>query len=355
SRARRPGVVLRVSHTRVDSSAASRYRAARVATPERWPRKFRAVRSAVSIAASGPSIVPMTAPGSREAPSWRRRSTTRRSSTWRQVSTTHAVPARRPGARLTRAPRAVAVGASSADVMSPRGTRSSARARATASETAAAGGSTNGVTGDTACRRGRGRAESIGARRPSVEAAAVLLQGGVDAERGGHDELAQRIGEGPVHLDDVVVRGGEHRLRQPLPGLGDPGDLLVGVVADREVPGPPVLGVDRAERAPAGLEGEADLPEHVLLDDLADGVAGTVGDLETGLHHLRRAGDDEEHLGRGIDDLERVGEELVEARDDPHDLLRHRLADLADATHLGPVLVVDRVLVVDLDELPALV
>ena len=62
SSARRPGVVLRVSQTRIVGPAASTKRRVRVATPERWHTKLRAVRSAVSTDASGPATVPSTWP-----------------------------------------------------------------------------------------------------------------------------------------------------------------------------------------------------------------------------------------------------------------------------------------------------
>ena len=112
-------------------------------------------------------------------------------------------------------------------------------------------------------RRPGGRLNRPG---PKPQPPLVLLEGGVDRQRRGHHQAAQRFLQRAVDLHDVVVGGGEHRLGQALPGLRDPGDLGVGVVADREVPGPPVLGVDRADRCAAGLEGEADLAEHVLLE-----------------------------------------------------------------------------------------
>ena len=43
-------------------------------------------------------------------------------------------------------------------------------------------------------------------------------------------QAGQRFGQPLVHLDDVVVRGGEHRPGQALPLLGDPGDLGPGGV-----------------------------------------------------------------------------------------------------------------------------
>ena len=69
SSARRPGVVLRVSHTRIAGPAASTKRRVRVATPERWHTKLRAVRSAVSTDASGPATVPSTWPAVTASPS----------------------------------------------------------------------------------------------------------------------------------------------------------------------------------------------------------------------------------------------------------------------------------------------
>ena len=72
SSARSPGVVLRVSHTRhagLAAAAASTNRRVSEATPERWQRKLRAVRSAVSTDASGPVTVAITSPGPRRSPS----------------------------------------------------------------------------------------------------------------------------------------------------------------------------------------------------------------------------------------------------------------------------------------------
>jgi hypothetical protein len=48
-----------------------------------------------------------------------------------------------------------------------------------------------------------------------------------------------------MELDDVVVGRGEERLGDALEGLRDAGDLLAGGVLDAEVPGAPVLGLDR--------------------------------------------------------------------------------------------------------------
>ena len=58
---RSPGVVLRVSQIRADppDAAASTNRRVIVATPDRWHRKFSAVRSPVSTDAIGPLTVPI--------------------------------------------------------------------------------------------------------------------------------------------------------------------------------------------------------------------------------------------------------------------------------------------------------
>ena len=122
-----------------------------------------------------------------------------------------------------------------------------------------------------------------------------------------------------------------------------------------EVPRPPVLGVDRAVGVAVGLEAEADLADHVLLHDLADLGAAAVLDDDLRLHHLGRAGEGQEHVALHVDDLQLVGEELVDAAEHAQRLLGRRLAHLADRADLRAVLVVDRVLVVDLDDLGLLV
>ena len=88
SNARRPGVVLRVSMTRVAGLAAVHgvhEPRVREATPDRWPRKFRAVRSAGE---DGPERARDLRPPRRRAPPRRRRpgasSTTTAGSSWRE-------------------------------------------------------------------------------------------------------------------------------------------------------------------------------------------------------------------------------------------------------------------------------
>ena len=75
SSARMPGVVLRVSSTFAPVPCTARAaRADIVATPDRWARKFSAVRSPVSSARALPSIVSTGPPCSRHSPSATNRS-----------------------------------------------------------------------------------------------------------------------------------------------------------------------------------------------------------------------------------------------------------------------------------------
>ena len=139
SRRRRPGVVLRVSRMAtagLRSWAAATKRAVRVAMPERWPRKFSAVRSAVRTGRSGPAISATVSPGFSSSPSDACHTTLRSGPTRRKVSSAGARPARVPARRARRTKRAVADSGTSAAVRSPSGPRSSARARSTASVTA---------------------------------------------------------------------------------------------------------------------------------------------------------------------------------------------------------------------------
>ena len=158
-----------------------------------------------------------------------------------------------------------------------------------------------------------------------------------------------------MNLQHVVVGGGEHGLGQPLPRLGDTCDLVAGGILEVEVPGPPVLTVERPDRLPTRFEGEADLADHVLLDDRPDLVAGPVGDVDLRLGELRGAGDGEQDVARHVDQLQRVRHELVDTAQEPNRLLERTLPDLADRPDLGAVLVVDRVLVVEFDQLGLLV
>jgi hypothetical protein len=98
-----------------------------------------------------------------------------------------------------------------------------------------------------------------------------------------------------------------------------------------------------------------DLADHVLLDDLAHRPAVPVLHHHPGLEELGRPGEGQHRPAGGVDDLELVGEELVDVGHQPEQLLGRALADLADGPDLGAVLVVDGVLVVELDELGLLV
>ncbi|SNQ46052.1 hypothetical protein FRACA_1230008 [Frankia canadensis] len=158
-----------------------------------------------------------------------------------------------------------------------------------------------------------------------------------------------------MQLDDVVVRRGEHRLHEALPGLGDPGDLGLGVVDDGEVPRPPVLGLDRPDGGTAGLQVEPDLAEHVLLGDDAELRAVRRRDDDLGLEQLRRPVQHQLRDAGGVADLQPVGEELVPGAQHAHGLLQRALADLDDRADLVAVLVEDGVLVRHLDDLGLLV
>src|SRR5579875_3512533 len=158
--ARRPGSVFRVSTTRVDGLAAptaSTTRRVAVATPDRWHRKLRAVRSAVRIDASGPRTSPTTDPASTAVPSGACQSTSTAGSTWRKVSSTQSRPARTPGSRATTVVTAARDGSRREAVRSPSASTSSPRARATAWRTARSGGSTLGPGTRLAGRRGDAR------------------------------------------------------------------------------------------------------------------------------------------------------------------------------------------------------
>ena len=138
-------MVLRVSQMRTKPStapAASTQRAVVLATPESRPRKFRAVRSAVSTAASGPRTVATTSPGARRSPSTRNQTTSMSDDTWAKASVAHELPASTPTARLAITPSATESSGTRAALTSPSGVRSSCRASTTASATASTGGST---------------------------------------------------------------------------------------------------------------------------------------------------------------------------------------------------------------------
>ena len=97
-----PGVVLRVSRTTQPVPATVAAKAAvRVATPERWVRKFRAVRSPTRIDASGPRPRPSTCPAATASPSRTRGRPSTSGSTAAKVRATRSVPATTPSARAT--------------------------------------------------------------------------------------------------------------------------------------------------------------------------------------------------------------------------------------------------------------
>ena len=107
-----PGVVLRVSSTRVAGLAArtaSTYRRVREATPDRCPRKLSTVRSAVRMERREPMTSATRSPGATAAPSPIRQATSRVGSICWKASSAQARPAITPASRLTMATRAVAV------------------------------------------------------------------------------------------------------------------------------------------------------------------------------------------------------------------------------------------------------
>ena len=140
SSARNPGVVLRVSQMRAFPWVARTQCRVVDATPERCCRKFSAVRSAVSIDASGPSTCARVWPGPTSWPSSACQRTSSAGSTWWNTSVAAAQPARTPSSRATMAPVARWCTGMSDAVRSPSAPMSSASARATASRTAARGG-----------------------------------------------------------------------------------------------------------------------------------------------------------------------------------------------------------------------
>ena len=114
SSARSPGRVLRVSQIRARlpgaSAPASTKRRVKVATPERWHRKFSAVRSAVRIDASGPSTVPMTVARLDRVAVGARQLHDDRAVDLRNASVAQVVPASTPRLRGTKDARPVLTG-----------------------------------------------------------------------------------------------------------------------------------------------------------------------------------------------------------------------------------------------------
>ena len=95
---RSPGVVLRVSQIRAEppEAAASAKRWVTVAIPDRWHRKFRAVRSPVSTEAIGPLTVPTVDPAATASPSAAAHVTATEGSSCANASVAQAVPASTP-------------------------------------------------------------------------------------------------------------------------------------------------------------------------------------------------------------------------------------------------------------------
>ena len=143
--------------------------------PDRWPRKLSAVRSAVRIDASEPSTARRSS-GRAATRRRRRRTTTRLDAvvdlTNVSVAQTRDRPAR-PASRATNAaPSPATSGGSNAEVRSPSGVRSSARARATASTTADRGGSS---TTHVSLPTRRARTAGVACDEPQPDVLVVAL------------------------------------------------------------------------------------------------------------------------------------------------------------------------------------
>ena len=131
SRARRPGVVLRVQTISVGRSAMWPTRdAVAVAMPESRPRMLRAVRSPLRIGRARPSTTASTVPASTSAPSPRSTPIHSSGSSMRNADSAMSRPATRPGPRATSLAWASASGGTTESVVrSPARPRSSSRAR----------------------------------------------------------------------------------------------------------------------------------------------------------------------------------------------------------------------------------
>ncbi len=137
SRARRPGVVLRVSRTRTPvPSTASTQRRVSVATPDRWQSRLSALRSAVSRARTGPRATRTASPTAARRPS--DVGSSARPPTTSSTAIATGIPATTPAARGTNAatPRRSA-GTVATEVTSTPPARSSASVRRASSSTAA--------------------------------------------------------------------------------------------------------------------------------------------------------------------------------------------------------------------------
>src|SRR5579872_740010 len=239
SSARRPGVVLRVSSTRVRGFApvaASTKRRVRVATPERWQRKLSAVRSAVTNERSRPETRPISSPARRTSPSRRENETSSSPSTALRAAFAQATPASTPAERVTKAAVALASAGSRLAVRSPKGRRSSSRARRTARSTAGPGGSQSGRAPlEPSAAMDEPRSEAVGRFRevrPGVGAAALLASG-------------RRLDEGARDVEQVAqLRPGRlrRRLRQRVPEPPDDHRRLGEAAGVAHEPGVPAHG-----------------------------------------------------------------------------------------------------------------
>ena len=135
SSARRPGVVLRVQQMRVCVPATRRTNSCvAVATPERWPRRLSAARSAASTARAGPVTVISAVLAATLAPSRACAAISISGASRRNAAAASGSPAITPALRATTMARAgVSSGMVAVEVTSPARPRSSASVRVTAS------------------------------------------------------------------------------------------------------------------------------------------------------------------------------------------------------------------------------
>ena len=99
----------------------------------------------------------------------------------------------------------------------------------------------------------------------------------------------------------IVVGSGERGLQYALECFGDAGDLGAVRVLDVEVPGSPILGIDRSHLDTTDVQTKLDLAQRVLLGYFTNGVTGAVFDDHSRFHELGWSGQLEHHIVLRID------------------------------------------------------
>src|SRR6187455_371005 len=129
-------------------------------------------------------------------------------------------------------------------------------------------GTSAGMYRSTGSDSGDEIAEVEAAEAPAT--GVVLLQRDVEGRRRCHEQEPELRGRRSGDLQDVVVGGREPFAEEAGPLLGDPADLRLSGVVDREVPRAPVLRVDPPEQfAVRSAEREMLLAQDVVLRDHA--------------------------------------------------------------------------------------